>query len=363
MKRLLLIIAIIAAVVCGCAAPPPATPPEAPLPEPVPAPAPEPVPPPEPEPAAGDCLPGEVYIPAEEACYCQEIDYDKLYAWLGSLTDDFFIGDEDFSEFGGGEEELLVTYRIEGNDILDPRMESVSGDLLPYQEDADRHRDIWGRFAALIPSEDRGFLSSFAVFTDGAEGTLAAVEPDMEGDPTRWVLLVDIADADDTRDLTYTLIHEYGHILTLNSDQLEPDIDLLYYEDEELYQEAAEDCPRYFTWEGCSRPDSYLDEFYNRFWADIYDEWLEIDTEPDDDIYYERMEDFYFKYETSFVNDHAATNPEEDIAESWSFFILEPKPAGDTTAGEKVLFFYQHTELVELRAQILARLCSLIERM
>jgi hypothetical protein len=52
------------------------------------------------------------------------------------------------------------------------------------------------------------------------------------------------------------------------------------------------------------------------------------------------------------------TNPEEDIAESWSFFILSPKPAGNTIAEQKILFFYNYSELVQLRNEILNNLCT-----
>jgi hypothetical protein len=45
------------------------------------------------------------------------------------------------------------------------------------------------------------------------------------------------------------------------------------------------------------------------------------------------------------------------MAETWAFFVRGSEPIGDTIAGQKVLFFYQYPELVELRAQILNNLC------
>jgi hypothetical protein len=47
----------------------------------------------------------------------------------------------------------------------------------------------------------------------------------------------------------------------------------------------------------------------------------------------------------------------EDIAESWAFFVLSPKPALDSIANEKILFFYEYPELVELRTKILKQIC------
>lgn len=128
-------------------------------------------------------------------------------------------------------------------------------------------------------------------------------------------------------------------------------------EDDDLYFKEVSACPNYFPGEGCATPDSYINNYYNQFWTDIYDEWNEINLEEDEDLYYEKLDDFYYKYEDQFVTSYAATNPEEDIAEAWSFFVFEPQPAGDTIAEEKVLFFYQYTELIELRANILKNMC------
>ncbi len=52
----------------------------------------------------------------------------------------------------------------------------------------------------------------------------------------------------------------------------------------------------------------------------------------------------------------------EDIAESWTHFVLQPKPAGDTVSEKKVLFFYDFPELVELREEIVARTFSRLRR-
>ena len=66
---------------------------------------------------------------------------------------------------------------------------------------------------------------------------------------------------------------------------------------------------------------------------------------------------FYRKYSDQFLTEYAATSPEEDIAESWAFFILSPKPEQNSIANEKILFFYEYSELVQLRQEILTRLC------
>ena len=118
-------------------------------------------------------------------------------------------------------------------------------------------------------------------------------------------------------------------------------------------------CPVYFPGEGCSRKNSYINAFYNQFWADIYEEFQDINLIEDDDEYYEALDEFYYKYEDYFVTDYAVTNPEEDIAEAFTFFVLSPRPAGNTIAEEKILFFYNYPELVDLRDEIINGICSL----
>ncbi len=57
-------------------------------------------------------------------------------------------------------------------------------------------------------------------------------------------LAVDPQDAADPTELTYTLIHEYAHLLTLNEDQVPPDMALaLEPDNEDLYNEAVTRLP------------------------------------------------------------------------------------------------------------------------
>jgi hypothetical protein len=56
--------------------------------------------------------------------------------------------------------------------------------------------------------------------------------------------------------------------------------------------------------------------------------------------------------EQQFVTDYATTNVEEDIAESFAFFILESNHQSDTTRNKKVSFFKTFPELVTMRQEM-----------
>jgi hypothetical protein len=256
------------------------------------------------------------------------------------------------------QESRLVTYSVQGNRLSNPLYEAVPADLQDEQADTATQQAIWDYFATLVPEQSREFLTEFTVLTDGNSNLLAAVAQS-DQDPAHWRLEVDIADTQDHENLTFTLIHEFGHLLTLNEEQVSPSVSLFndpHNPDVRAHQAAM--CPNFFASEGCSRDDSYLNQFYGRFWADKYEEWYQVDTIRDDYLYYTRLNEFYEKYQDQFVTDYAATNPGEDIAESWAYFILTPKPQGSTIAEHKVLFFYQFPELVELRLEILSNLCN-----
>lgn len=256
----------------------------------------------------------------------------------------------------------MITYAVKGNEIVEPEKAAVGDELLEYQQDTATHERIWNYYANLIPADQRQQLDTFVIFTDGPENTMASVQQTLD-DPEKWLLAVDITDAGDPEELTYTLIHEFGHLLTLNAEQVPPDAELLYQPDDEaLYEQAVAACPRYFPGEGCSEPNAYINAFYERFWTEIHAEWDDINYIEDEDEYYAALDDFYAAYETEFVSDYAATSPEEDIAESWTQFVLQPKPTDDSIAGQKVLFFYDYPELVKPRAEIMTRTYSRLRR-
>ena len=253
---------------------------------------------------------------------------------------------------------FLVTYEISGDKISGPHIEPVPDELEDERNDRATHEAIWKYFAAIIPGERRGFVSGFSIFTDGIGNHLAAVSPTFLDDE-QWTLYVDILDSDSYYDLTYTLIHEQGHLLTLNAEQVPPSKAIFKFPDNKtVYKQEVAACPQYFTGEGCSHPDSYINQFFDRFWTYFYAEWQQIDLEEDEDTRELLLRDFYRVYQDQFLSDYAATNPAEDIAESWAFFVLSPKPELNSIANEKILFFYEYPELVELRTQILNQVCT-----
>lgn len=252
----------------------------------------------------------------------------------------------------------IVQYQVSGDEIKNPHFEVVPNKFKTEQKDLAAHTEIWKFFTRLIPANQRTLLNSFSIITDGKYNILAAVNQS-DNDPNKWELNVDFADTNEKTALTFTLLHEFGHLLTLNATQEQVSQAIYQNPDNQtIYNREADACPQYFTGEGCSNPDSYINQFFDRFWLDFYAEWQKIDAIKNEDAKQNKLDEFYKTYQDQFLTDYAPTSPAEDIAESWAFFILATKPEDNSIANEKILFFYEYPELVQLRAQILSNVCG-----
>lgn len=282
---------------------------------------------------------------------------------IASAQGDVYAMDESAADYVTPDFRYLTSYSVEGDSITNPELKDIPAALEPQQADSASQQEAWQVFATLIPPADRDMVVEFNVFTDGFENTLAAVGQ-LSDSPTDWMLEVDVADLEDKDSLIFTLIHEYAHLLTLNASQVEPDKELVddpFNPDLQIEKGAA--CTYYFTGTGCSYEDSYINAFYNRFWIDLEEEWSVIDVmQYDEDAsleYYAALYAFYKEHQDQFVDDYSVTHPTEDIAESFTYFVFSPKPTGNSIKEQKIKFFYEYPELVQLRSDILNGACSL----
>jgi len=288
----------------------------------------------------------------DDVFYDDEYDEDD-YGFFGRLWDqilDFVYGDElyddEYGEYDNddaygdgydeadyyddyysadGDEEAFAVYLVEDGDI-----QLESGTI--SEQDKETYEKMWNQAAALIPDDYETMISQYHVFSDGVDETMAYMENQDDG-LVIWFLALDPADSiakngNFTRDFDETIIHEFGHLLTLNGSQMDNNA-----------------VNTYVAYEGRLKEKAYLNLFYQAFWADIMDEYKHtVDEESDEDVYA-----FYEAHEDMFVGDYAATNPEEDIAESFRVFVTGNRPKGDSIKDQKVLFFYGFDELVDMR--------------
>lgn len=233
------------------------------------------------------------------------------------------------------EEGSLTLYRINGNSISKVKDYPVAASLLTYQQDAGRHQEMWDFVTRLLPDNSRGKLVEFEVFHGGGE-LLGYVAPVDANDLSRWRFALAIDAAGDLSGIdfealfTFVTLHEYGHVLTLNNEQIDATVDFT-------------NCNHYHTGEGCAQPNAYINRLVELGWTDIINEH----DEDNPDATYDNHRD-------RFVSRYAATNPGEDIAEVFSFFITGDRPAGNQLSDRKIKLLYEFPELVNLRDQVRA---------
>lgn len=207
----------------------------------------------------------------------------------------------------------------------------------------------WAQTLKVIPNELLiKYIASFKLFTDGIDEDLGGVSP-LNKWNTKWELDIDTIDFDlqakDSAQIinyTHTLIHEFGHLLTLNPEQI------TFTRDKRQKDEIG-----YLTAEGYAKPSSYLGQFIQQFWKKpLLTEWDNIQGVILKSKRWQLLDKFYLAHKEQFLTDYAAESPEEDIAESWTFFVLADKPEASSVKEQKILFFYGFPELLAYRKEI-----------
>jgi hypothetical protein len=219
---------------------------------------------------------------------------------------------EDDDDFG-----TVEVYSVLDDGALDPEATGLAA-------------HVWDTFTRVVTPAFAGeTITQFRAGDNADSDTLAYVY--QEDDPDYWVLAANLATSEDDTQLIATLIHEYAHILTLDTTQLDT---------------SGDACPTLTLDEGCAGDGSLVYEFEQLFWSGYTDS--PDATNGDADLAWE----FYQEHEDDFVSDYAATNVVEDVAETFMTFVLEDEPDGDSVIAQKILFFWQQPDLVAIRERI-----------
>lgn len=225
------------------------------------------------------------------------------------------------------EEGCLVTvgnYSVGITNVLASYPVSGGQAVISDPEDA----AVWNYLCSILPLEARQKLAEFNLFTDGTSNVLAYTSPIREEgvtDNTRFSISIDYFDVYDEngekRDwskLTYTILHEYGHVLLEDETQID------------LSRGTGTHDPATFV-EG-----SFRKNFYDAFWSGLGDTGVgDYEANP-----------------TRYVSRYGANYFHEDIADTFAVFLLGDVPQGDTVAEEKLRFFWADPDMTALRSAI-----------
>ena len=243
------------------------------------------------------------------------------------------------SQSSGSEGTVVAVYSTTGGALRPDSSVRVTAD----------HRKLYDAVEsyvyAALPPDAGGLVTRLELFVtpdtaeDPSDGTASTNE-----DGATWTLSVDYGegehavvehDASEQAVFDETIAHEIAHVLSLNDSQMTDDDTLGTYTDES----------------GSYTVTAYLNQFYQRFWKSRYPDWkTQSGSDP--------ATDRYDGNPTGFVSEYAATDPSEDFAESFAYFVLQPKPTGSSDKARKLQFFYAFPDLVKDRDFLRGHLVS-----
>ena len=221
---------------------------------------------------------------------------------------DLARGDIDCTPDGLGEDDsvdlVLARYVVDGD---------LGADC--FGEPDDVLLDAWDDLAAITPPDQLNDLAAFAGFAStegGDEETLAYVTP-LDGEGETFLMAINLDAYEDDRDQALlTVAHEFSHVFTLLPSQVDRS------------NEAFDSCETYLSSEGCFLDDSLIAAWVDEFWSDAQLDSLDPEADPSGAEGEARC-----AADPGFLGPYAASDPEEDFAESFSAYVFDVEAASD----------------------------------
>jgi hypothetical protein len=224
-------------------------------------------------------------------------------------------------------------------------------------------RMLWGQVTKVIPrpQSDR-LLSGFWVFRKKKDDTLAYVQGNEEDNKFRMGINEPNHLSTDLREQFLTVSHEFMHMVVMDqqvgdaSEGAGPQdarsrkisvgtlLETLFGEevdeDETSGTEEIESvpCDGIKDDDACYPNGTIYAEYVRKFWTK-------------NDLQNHQNEDFYERNKARFVTEYATSSPHEDIAESFSYWVIA-EGKGKTVADAKQRFFGRFPQLVALKDHI-----------
>ena len=225
----------------------------------------------------------------------------------------------------GGDDEFVFTSAY---DVVDGELSDLC-----FGSDDPMIVAAWNDLAVISPPGQLTDLALFGGFEpdgDEAAETLAFVSA-IDVDGSQFQMSVNTVEAAvDPDELLLTLAHEFSHVFTATSAQLD------------RTDEAIDACDTYFNGDGCYRPGALLLAWIDAFWDD--DLLAGVDPMEDSPEGAEER----CSLDDGFFGAYAATNPEEDFAEAFTAFVFRVEPATEGQAA-RIDWIEQQPGLAEFR--------------
>jgi hypothetical protein len=238
----------------------------------------------------------------------------------------------------------IVTYNIYKSKLYpymlyNPPAGFDASEWAAEQKNKEKHENIFRVFAELIPETFRQGIKYFSI----QENAIASMGPHKVNalEPFALTVSPSLPDGQDkipaftaTENLNntlgydllhYSMIHEFGHYVTMNSSQAES---YNVYKPGSFIQGIMD-----ITWDKMTEDEKTC-------MLDRFDRTGKLNLYP-------------CMPAGEFVTGYAGSNFSEDAAETFAHFVLlDNKPARGTHANDKILLFYKDLEMIKIREAI-----------
>jgi len=169
----------------------------------------------------------------------------------------------------------------------------------------------WQTLATITPPDqlrDLGLFGGFESLEGGDETTLAFVNT-LDDAGSLFQMSINLpAGEDDPDELALTMAHEFSHVFTATSPQIDRFSD-------------PDACDTFFNGEGCYLPGSVMAEWISLFWGGGLIDQIDPYEEATGAAGEQRC-----ALDAGFFGPYAASNPEEDFAEAFSAYVFQLEP-------------------------------------
>lgn len=242
-----------------------------------------------------------------------------------------------------GRFEIMAYYEPESGVIVKKSLKGLRTPTITATQEK-KYKNLVNMQTLLLDVVYPKYFKGFFIFSDGEKGLLAYAS-DFQNNK-RGYLGIDEKDfgAEISNDFEKTrfyhsVVNELSRVILLGNSQID-------------YTKGytVSDIDDFETIKNLSKKDSYLLQFYSRFWNDIMyqDDKLSnsSDTKENANKY------FFLRHKSQFLSEYVSQDPFRDIIESMTRFLLEKKPIENQTKFDKIRFFYEFAEIFDIAQRI-----------
>ena len=242
-----------------------------------------------------------------------------------------------------GRFEIMAYYEPENGVIVKKELKGLRTPTITATQEK-KYKNLVNMQTLLLDVIYPKYFKGFFIFSDGEKGLLAYAS-DFQNNK-RGYLGIDEKDfgAEISNDFEKTrfyhsVVNELSRVILLANSQID-------------YTKGytVSDIDDFETIKNLSKKDSYLLQFYSRFWNDIMyqDDKLSnsSDTKENANKY------FFLRHKSQFLSEYVSQDPFRDIIESMTRFLLEKKTTENQIKYDKIRFFYEFSEIFDIAQRI-----------